>query len=246
MAAIAAVLGFFVAVRFIREFFDPSPADYVHALHDKRLYILDRLFPLAKLAAYTCVAEWLIRLSRANESTFLGSPYTGPNATPAFGWHYGPIYLPVAVPHLALVAIAVYLTVILRDRRSDTPIFSYTRADHTRAVLQLLFAGLIGLILNVVIVDFIHMSLEGIVMLVLLGIGAFVIKALLESSGEGSTGTISRSANSHFTSDGNAKVSYRTQSDANAEARRLQAKDGARMNSYLCGECSGWHVGHAH
>ena len=244
MAAIAAVLGFFVAFRFIREFFDPSPIEYVHALHDKRLYILDRLFPFAKLAAYTCVAEWLIRLSRAD--TFLDGPYTGPNATPMFGWHYGPIYLPVAVPHLALVAIAVYLAAVWRDRRSDTPIFSYTRADHTRAVLQLLFAGLIGLILNVVIVDFIHMSLEGIVMLVLLGIGAFVIKALLESSGQGSTGTINRSANSHYTSDGAAKVSYHSKSDANAEARRLQAKDGARMNSYRCGECSGWHVGHAH
>ena len=239
MAAIAAVLGFFVAVRFIREFLDPSPADYVHALHDKGLYILDRLFPLAKLTAYTCVAEWLIRHSRADESTFLDSPYTGPNATPLFGWHYGPIYLPVAVPHLALVAIAVYLTVVWRDHRSDTPTFSYTRADHTRAVLQLLFAGLLGLFLNVLIVDFIHMSLEGIVIIFMLGGVAFVIKALLEGSGGASTRTIKRSANSHYTSDGNAKVSYRTKSDANAEARRPQAKDGARMNSYRCGECSG-------
>ena len=43
-----------------------------------------------------------------------------------------------------------------------------------------------------------------------------------------------------------SKVKHRTWVMATREARRLNAKDGARMRAYCCPFCGCWHVGHIH
>lgn len=78
-------------------------------------------------------------------------------------------------------------------------------------------------------------------------LGRLVLRALNRArhrSKQPST-IITRGAGSHFRSDGRPKVTYRTQSEAQAAALRDMHRFGESVNPYKCSDCTGWHVGHA-
>jgi len=47
----------------------------------------------------------------------------------------------------------------------------------------------------------------------------------------------------HWRSDGQPKTRFATREDANRASLRLRLEEGADLDPYECGYCSGWHLG---
>ena len=62
--------------------------------------------------------------------------------------------------------------------------------------------------------------------------------------GRGRGTSLRRGPRSHTTSRGRPKMAYQTRAEAEARARQLVKRDGARMSVYQCDSCAKWHVGH--
>ena len=73
----------------------------------------------------------------------------------------------------------------------------------------------------------------------LIGVGAFI------GFSRAKTPTIKRRSASHMTKEGKPKVAFATEAEARVVADSMTARDGAAMNTYVCGECRQWHIGHA-
>jgi hypothetical protein len=56
--------------------------------------------------------------------------------------------------------------------------------------------------------------------------------------------SLQRGASAHTTRNGRPKKAYASREEAQAQAQRMQQRDGESMSAYKCGTCDKWHVGH--
>jgi hypothetical protein len=62
-------------------------------------------------------------------------------------------------------------------------------------------------------------------------------------SGGASSGSVKPVRLAHWRADGNPKVRYRTEAEANKAAFSYRLDHGADLNAYECEFCGGWHLG---
>jgi hypothetical protein len=76
-------------------------------------------------------------------------------------------------------------------------------------------------------------------------VAALVIAAAFIGFSRAKKPTIKRHSASHINKDGKPKVPFATEAEARVVADSLTARDGEAMNTYVCGECHQFHIGHA-
>jgi hypothetical protein len=57
------------------------------------------------------------------------------------------------------------------------------------------------------------------------------------------TGAPGGASREHWRADGQPKARFTTPDEANRSALRLRLENGADLDPYRCGFCSGWHLG---
>ena len=81
------------------------------------------------------------------------------------------------------------------------------------------------------------------VSVIIIGVG--IVAGIIWLFNRPKTAPAKRGASSHFNADGRPKVSYSNSRKADKAASLYESDRGETMNAYKCGDCSGWHIGHA-
>lgn len=150
--------------------------------------------------------------------------------------------LPTVVPVAACAVTFVMLVLYAYDN------FGNRERSHPIAVSTMMVTFLVniaavigGFYISIWMPAVLRMLFIFLMIAVAIGVGFFILSGLTKSE----AASTKRAANSHYRSDGSPKVGYADKAEAEAQAAKLHAKDGAKMAVYKCSErsCNMWHTG---